>query len=221
MNQINKSTLVFLSELKLHNDREWFLKNRNRYDEARDNYESFIQSVINEISTFDPILKGLEVKSCIYRINRDIRFSNDKTLYKTNFGAFIVRGGKNNSGRFAGYYVHIEPGGNSMIAGGAYMPPPQWLSAIREKIDEQGDTFIRIINDKEFVKYFDGIEGEKLKSAPRGYSNDNQYIELIKLKSFMASRMIPDKIVTGDKFFDIVIETCKVMKPLNDFLNEY
>src|SRR4030042_4826186 len=138
MNLINKSTLEFLSDLKKHNDRDWFHENRSRYLNAKANYESFIQSVINRISEFDPILKGLEATSCTYRINRDIRFSNDKTLYKTHMGAFIVRGGKQNGDRFAGYYVHVEPSNNSMIAGGAYIPPQPWLSAIREKIDEQG-----------------------------------------------------------------------------------
>jgi uncharacterized protein (TIGR02453 family) len=142
MNQIQQTTLDFLSDLKRHNDRDWFIKNRKRYDEAKTNFESFVQAVINEISGFDSILKGLEVKSCTYRINRDIRFSNDKTIYKTHLGAFIVRGGKKNGDRFAGYYVHVEPGNNSMIAGGAYLPPMPWLSAIREKIDGQGNKLL-------------------------------------------------------------------------------
>src|SRR5665647_1237425 len=104
MQQIEKSTLDFLSDIKDHNEREWFLKNRKRYDDARNNFESFVQAVINRIVEFDPILKGLEVKSCTYRINRDIRFTNDKTIYKTHLGAFIVRGGKKNGDRYAGYY---------------------------------------------------------------------------------------------------------------------
>jgi uncharacterized protein (TIGR02453 family) len=107
MEQIKQSTLDFLSDLKKHNERDWFNKNRKRYDDAKDNFESFVQAVINKISEFDTILKGLEVKSCTYRINRDIRFSNDKTIYKTHLGAFIVKGGKKNGDRFAGYYVHI------------------------------------------------------------------------------------------------------------------
>jgi uncharacterized protein (TIGR02453 family) len=90
-------------------------------------------------AVFDPIIKGLEAKSCIFRINRDIRFTNDKSPYKSNFGAFIVRGGKKNGDKFAGYYFHIEPE-KSIIAGGAYMPPAPWLSAIREKIDEKPDV---------------------------------------------------------------------------------
>ena len=84
-------------------------------------------------------MKGLEVKSCVYRFNRDIRFSNDKSPYKTHFGAFMVRGGKKNGDKLAGYYFHIEPG-KSIIAGGAYMPPAPWLSAIREKIDDEPES---------------------------------------------------------------------------------
>ena len=221
MKIIKKSTLEFLSDLKRHNDRDWFIKNRSRYDEARANYESFVQDTIDEISLFDPILKGLEVRSCTYRINRDIRFSNDKTLYKTHLGAFIVRGGKQNGDRFAGYYIHVEPGGNSMIAGGSYIPPKPWLTAIREKIDEQGDKLLEILNHKDFKKNFGEIEGEKLKSAPKGYPKDHPYIELLKLKSFLASRLISDKDVVSEGCFDLIIRASKAMKPLNDFLNDY
>jgi uncharacterized protein (TIGR02453 family) len=218
---IKKSTLEFLSDLKRHNDRDWFIMNRSRYDEARANYESFVQGVIDEISVFDPVFKDLGVKSCTYRINRDIRFSNDKTLYKTHLGAYIVRGGKQNGDRFAGYYVHVEPGGNSMIAGGAYVPPKPWLSAIREKIDEQGDKLMDVLGNKDFKKYFGEIEGEKLKSAPKGYPKDHPYIELLRLKSFLAARMISDKEVISEGCFDLIIRASKAMKPFNDYLNDY
>ena len=211
MEQINKK----------HNDRDWFLKNRNRYLEAKSDYETFVQAVINGISTFDPILKGLEVTSCTYRINRDIRFSNDKTLYKTHLGAFIVRGGKQNGARYAGYYVHVEHGNNRMIAGGAYMPPALWLKLIREKIDEQAEKFLKIIENKEFVKFFGQLEGEKLKTAPKGFPKDHPHIELLKLKSFLVVRMISDKEVIRKDCFDLIIRASKVMKPLNDFLNDY
>jgi uncharacterized protein (TIGR02453 family) len=221
MNQINKSTFEFLSELKKNNDRDWFLRNRARYDEVKLNHESFVQAVIDEISLFDPILKGLEAKTCIYRIYRDIRFSNDKTIYKTHLGAFIVRGGRKYGDRFAGYYVHIEPGNNSMIAGGAYIPPAPWLSAIREKIDEQGDKLLKIINNKDFIRTFGALEGEKLKSAPKGFPKDHKYIELLKMKSFLVVKMISDKEVITERCFGTIINASRIMKPLNDFLNDY
>lgn len=221
MPQIEQSTLNFLSDLKEHNEREWFLKNRKRYDDARNNFESFVQAVINRVIEFDPILKGLEVKSCTYRINRDIRFTNDKTIYKTHLGAFIVKGGKKNGDKYAGYYFHVEPGNNSMIAGGAYVPPMPWLTAIREKIDEQGDTFVKIVKNKDFRDFFGEIEGEQLKSAPKGYSRDNRYIEFLKLKSFLVSKMISDKDITGRECVDYIVNAARIMKPLNDFLSDY
>jgi uncharacterized protein (TIGR02453 family) len=221
MNVINKSTLEFLADLKQNNYREWFQKNRKRYEDARDNFESFVQLIIDNVSVFDPILKGLEVKSCTYRINRDIRFSPDKTLYKSHLGAFIVRGGKNNGNRLAGYYIHVEPGGNSMVAGGAYIPPAPWLNAIREKIDDQGEKLVKILNNKELRSVFGEIEGEKLKSAPRGFPKDHPYIEYLKLKSFLISKLFTDKEVTNKEWFGMVLEACRIMKPLNDFLNDY
>jgi uncharacterized protein (TIGR02453 family) len=221
MEQISKPTLDFLTGLKYHNEREWFNANRKRYNEAKSEYERFVQALIERIVDFDPILKGLEAKNCMYRINRDIRFSPDKTIYKTHLGAFIVKGGKKNGDRFAGYYIHIEPGNNSMIAGGAYMPPMPWLTAIRNNIDEKGESFLKIINDPEFRAVFGEIEGEKLKGAPKGFSRDNRYIELLRMKSYLASIIISDKDVLNTDFFDFTIKACKVMKPLNDFLNDY
>jgi uncharacterized protein (TIGR02453 family) len=221
MIQINKSTLEFLSDLKKHNERDWLQKNRNRYLEAKSNFENFIQAVIDKITAFDPILKGLEASSCTYRINRDIRFSNDKTLYKTHMGAFILRGGKQNGDRYAGYYIHVEPGNNSMIAGGAYIPPAPWLKIIREKIDEQGDKFLKIIENKEFANFFGQLEGEKLKTAPKGFPRDHPLIELLKMKSYLVSRMIPDREITSTDCFELIIKGSRIMKPLNDFLNDY
>lgn len=220
MAQISRTTLEFLNGLKYNNNREWFLKNQSDYKGARTNIESFVQKLINELVLFDPIIKGLEVKNCLFRINRDIRFSNDKSPYKTNFGAFIVRGGKKNGDKFAGYYFHIEPG-ESMIAGGAYVPPSPWLNAIREKISDNADEFLKIINDKTFKKQFGSLEGEKLKTAPKGYPSDHPQIELLKMKSFLAMKQVPDDQVLAPDYFEQVISGFKAMKPLNDFLNNY
>lgn len=221
MIQISQSTLDFLKGLKYNNDRDWFRSNRKRYDAARNEFDSFVQAVIGRIVEFDPILKGLEAKSCTYRINRDIRFSPDKTIYKTHLGAFIVKGGRRNGDRFAGYYIHIEPGNNSMIAGGAYMPPMPWLTAIRNNINEKGEEFLKILDNREFRTVFREIEGEKLKGAPKGFSKENKYIDLLRMKSYLASIIISDKDVLNTDFLDFTIRACKTMKPLNDFLNDY
>jgi uncharacterized protein (TIGR02453 family) len=220
METIKKTTLSFLSELNRNNNREWFKKNESSYKDAKINFESFVQEAIDEIVDFDPIIKGLEAKTCIFRINRDIRFSNDKSPYKPNFGAFIVKGGKKNGDKFAGYYLHLESG-KSFIAGGAYVPPSPWLAAIREKIDQEPASFHKILKNKDFVKYFGQITGEKLKTPPRGYTSDNPNIELLKLKSYLVVNDVSDKMVVSADYQTHVINVLKAMKPLNDYLNDY
>lgn len=216
---ITKSTLDFLRRLKNNNNRDWFMANKPDYLGAKQNYEAVVQEILDKVIETEPIMKGLEVTSCTYRINRDIRFTNDKSPYKTHLGAFIVRGGKQNGDKYAGYYFHIEPGNNSMIAGGAYMPPAPWLAAIRERIDEEGDKLVRILNKPEFRDFYGGLEGEKLKSAPKGYAKDHPHIELLKMKSFLVTRMITDKEVLSEACLEIAKRGVELMKPLNDFVN--
>jgi uncharacterized protein (TIGR02453 family) len=220
METIKKLTLDFLTAIKCNNNRDWFIANRPSYLEAKDNFESFVQDVIDRIILFDPIMKGLEAKTCVFRINRDIRFSNDKSPYKSHFGAFIVRGGKKNGDKYAGYYFHIEPGA-SIMAGGAYTPPAPWLAAIREKISDNPDEFLKITGEKDFIKYFKAIDGEKLKTAPKGYPKDHPYIELLKFKSYLVVNEAPDKLVLSKDYMDHVIHAFKAMKPLNDYLNVF
>jgi uncharacterized protein (TIGR02453 family) len=220
MEQIKKPTLDFLREIKSNNNRDWFNKNRKLYEDAKINFAILVQEVIDQIADFEPIMKGLEASSCIFRINRDIRFSNDKSPYKANFGAFIVRGGRKNGDKYAGYYIHIEPG-ESIIAGGAYTPPTPWLSAIREKIDEEPEKLLKIIKNEDFIKYFGKLEGEMLKTAPKGFSSDHPHIELLKHKSYLVVNSVPDKIVLGQGYFEHIINVARAMKPLNDYLNDY
>lgn len=214
---IEQNTIRFLADLARNNDRAWFAENRRRYESARDNFSSFVQAVLDKIVGFDPIFKGLEAKNCIFRINRDTRFSHDKSVYKTNFGAFMVRGGKKNGDKYPGYYLHIEPG-QSFVAGGAYIPPAPWLSTIRANIADSGDRLLKIINSPEYRKWFSGLEGEKLKVPPRGFAKNHPHIELIKMKSFLAEKSFPDKQVVSPDFFEDVTGAFRAMKPLNDFL---
>jgi uncharacterized protein (TIGR02453 family) len=220
MESIKKSTLDFLTSIKCNNNRDWFVANRPMYLDAKENFESFVQEIINNLIVIEPIMKGLEAKNCVFRINRDIRFSNDKSPYKSHFGAFIVQGGKKNVDKFAGYYFHIEPG-KSMMAGGAYTPPGPWLSAIREKISDRSDEFIKITGAKDFIKYFGKIDGEKLKTAPKGYPSNHPQIELLKFKSYLVVNEPSDKMVLSNEFFAHVLTVFKAMKPLNDYLNDY
>jgi len=218
MVKIEHYTFEFLKELSVNNNREWFSSNKESYKRARSNFESFVQELIVRLSDEDKTLRGLEAKDCIFRINRDIRFSADKSPYKTNMGALIIRGGRKNIHRIAGYYIHIEPG-ESLTAGGAYMPPNEWLTAIREKIIENPAEFLQIIENREFRKRFGSVDGEKLKKVPRGFDPHHPQAELVKYKSYLASRTYPDRNVVSHGFFESVLNDFLAMKPLNDFLN--
>ena len=215
---ISKDLLQFLSDLKKNNNTEWFHANKPRYQQVRKEFEQFIAHIIADIALFDSSVKNLEPKHCIFRINRDIRFSNDKSPYKTNFGGFIVPGGKNAG--YAGYYIHIEPG-NCFLAGGIYMPPPEQLKAVRTEIYENTEEFKKILNSKEFTKHFKEISDEgKLKTAPKGFPKDFEDVDLLKHKHYTVLKTIKDDLVGSDKYIQEIRETFKALYPFNQFINE-
>lgn len=212
--------LTFINDLAANNNREWFTENKPRYEKIKTNFVSFLDELIPEIARFDPSVAHLEGKSCLFRIYRDVRFSHDKSPYKTHFGAMILAGSsKSEIHNKAGYYIHIEPG-QSMLAGGAYLPPSDWLKAIRKEITYQTEEFKAIIEDKEFKKYFGEIDGEKLKRPPQGFDANHPDIELLKYKSYLAVHSMSDKqleLKDPVKYFAGVF---KAMYPFNEFLNE-
>jgi uncharacterized protein (TIGR02453 family) len=172
----------FLDELKRNNTKEWFDLNRKRYESLRKSWINFVNDLIIEIAKFDPDFVNLEGKDCIFRINKDIRFSKDKSPYKTNFGASINIGGKK---EFAGgYYFHFAPD-EIFCAGGTYMPSAEKLAAIRQEIDYIYDDFSSIVNARNVVKRFKSLGGEKLSRPPKGYEAANPAIEYLKMKSFI------------------------------------
>ena len=214
---LQKSTLKFLKELKNNNDRDWFQANRKHYDAAKEDLLNFVTALIAKTMSFDKDISDQEPKKCIFRINRDIRFSKDKSPYKTNMGAYIVSGGKK-SGK-AGYYVHIEPGG-CFVAGGLYCPPGPALKKVRQEIDYNTDAFRKILKAKKFKDTFGELQGSKVKTSPKGYAKDHPAIDLIRHKDFIVSRSFSDKEVMSEDFLKETINTFKAMKPLNDFLNK-
>lgn len=215
---ISKETFQFLKELKKNNSKEWFDENRFLYQRLRKEFELFIQMVITEIGKFDKDIIQTSAKDSIFRINRDIRFSQDKSPYKTNFGAFMAQGGR--KGIKAGYYVHIEPG-SCFLAGGIYMPSPAMLKAIRTDIYENIEEFKEIINVPTFVNHFgNSFWGEKLKTAPQGFPKDFPDIELLKYKNYTLVKDEPDSIYQKSEFIDEIKDVFKAMFPFNRFLNE-
>lgn len=215
---INSQTLSFLTSIKKNNNKEWFDKNKDRYLSVKDNVSETIDSVLKEICTFDKRFGGLTSKDCLFRIYRDVRFSKDKKPYKNNLGASINIGGK--KALNAGYYLHIEPG-KSFFAGGMWMPPGDVLKKIRQEIDYNGKKFQKIIDNKDFKKYFGGLEEEyKLKTTPKGYDKDHPEIEYLRLTSFIVSHSFTDKELQSKNFAKEIGKGAKLMRPFLDFLNQ-
>ena len=209
--------IQFLQELSENNNREWFQNNKKRYDESREKVLFLTEVLINEIRKFDSDIPLLEPKDCMFRIFRDVRFSNDKRPYKTNFGSFIAKGGRKSI--YSGYYFHIEPRG-SFIGGGIYMPAAEPLKAIREYIAENGEEFSSIITDKKFKTIFPEMMEDKLKTAPKGYSPDHEFIELLRYKSFAFSSQLNKSQILADNYIEILVNSFKTLYPVNRFLNE-
>ncbi len=212
-----EKVLQFLEELAANNNRDWFNANRDRYEECRGKILFVTEILINEISKFDPDVTIMNPKDCMFRIFRDVRFSNDKRPYKTNFGSFIARGGRKSDR--AGYYFHVEPGG-SFIGGGVYHPAAAPLKAIRLHIDKHPDEFVQIIEDKEFKSVFPEMYDDKLQTAPKGFAKDHEYINLLRYKSFVFSTDVDKKNLTFENFLEYAANAYKQLAKVNLFLNE-
>ena len=215
---LSKNTLQFLDDLKENNNREWFLANKKRYEEYKKDYHQLIGAFLDAMKPKDASLEMLEIKNCTFRINRDIRFSKDKSPYKTHLGVWM---NTNSSGVNApGYYIHIEKG-KSFIAGGLYSPEANDLKKIRKEIAFFYEDLEEIVNDKKFKKIFNGLERTEtnsLKNAPKDFEKDHPAIEFLKLKSFIAVSKIDDSAVFESNFVATTAEKLIVLKPLIDFL---
>ena len=216
---ISEELLAFLKDLKAKNNKEWFTANKGRYETAKAEFETFITELFARIAVFDPNIGHLKAKECIFRIYRDVRFSKDKSPYKTHFGAHIsIAPKKSEIHTRSGYYIHLEPG-ESMLAGGAYLPQGDWLKGIRQEIDYNGADLVKILENPDFKKTFGEIEGEKLARMPKGYPENHQFIELLKMKSFLATHKLKDTELTKADFTETAAKVFETLKPLGDFLN--
>ena len=216
--KINPETFDFLKNLEANNNREWFQENKAAHDKAKDNVVEFAGELIKELHKVDPgIDEHLDPKKCVMRIYRDIRFSLDKTPYKNNFGIGKLTSGKNVL--HIGYYMHIQPGA-SFIAGGSWMPESEQLKAIRQEIDYNPGSLKNIVDDADFKKLFGEFrKQEQLKTVPREYSADNENIELLKLKSFVAEHHLTDEELGKEGVVERIAALCSKLYPLNEFLN--
>lgn len=209
--------LDFLSDLSDNNSKEWMDDNKSRYQQARETFITLVNNLLDDIKQFDPDIAPLTAKDCIFRINRDIRFSKNKDPYKNNFGASISEGGKKSAS--AGYYLHIQPGNESFIGGGLYMPPGDHLKKVRQEIDYNAPELLKVVSDQDFKRCFGMVQGEKLARAPKGYSPEHPNIEFLKLKSYVVLHKLTDEELSSNNLRHDLAEKCRTMKPFLDFLN--
>ncbi|MCK9638707.1 MAG: DUF2461 domain-containing protein [Prolixibacteraceae bacterium] len=211
-----KDILQFLKELDLNNERAWFDANRSRYEKTKKDFLDITASFIDEIRKFDVEVPLLQPKDCMFRIFRDVRFSNDKRPFKTNYGSYIARGGRKSG--FAGYYIHVQPG-EYFISGGVYMPLPEHLAAIRQEIYYHTDEYRQIIEKEPFQSTFDQHYFDPLKTAPKGFPKDWEHISLIKNRSFGFGKSLTEKELLADDFIEKSAQIFRLLLPVNHFFN--
>jgi uncharacterized protein (TIGR02453 family) len=217
---LQSSTLKFLKDLKKNNNKPWFDGHRKEYEAAKSDFAAFVQALIDKHAKSDPTIKSIAAKDCLFRINRDIRFSKDKSPYKTNMGAYINRGGKKSL--FGGYYFHCEPG-QSFVGGGLWMPMPPELNKVRQEIDYNFASFKKILSSKKFKSVFNDLSRDPeyvLTRVPKGYENDNPAAEYLKMKSFVALTPLKDSDLTSKDLIKKSSAAFAALQPLLEFINE-
>lgn len=213
---LQKNTIDFLKNLKKNNTKEWFDANRKQYEAAKSDFENVVTDILTALSKHDKRFEELKAKNCIFRINRDVRFSKDKSPYKPNFGAAFAPDGKKSAS--GGFYVHIEPGQN-FIGGGIWMPEAEQLKKIRQEIDYNFKDFTKIVTKKSFRDWFGDLDMEgALKNPPKGYDPDNPAIKYLKLKNFVTGHKLGDKELIDQNLLQTIEDAYKTIKPLLDFL---
>ena len=213
---LTKNTLEFLKNLADNNNRDWFAEHRAAYDSAKKEFEKLIQEILVGVNTFEA-LPNTHVKDCIFRINRDIRFSKDKAPYKQWLSAAIGPGGRH-SGRID-YYLHIQPNNESFLGAGMWNPTPKQLAKFRQEIDFNAQELKAIIDQPTFKAYFPAIWGDVLQRPPKGYSEEHPDIDLLKRKQMFFMHKYTDAEVLDKPFGQEVVAGCKLIKPYCDLLN--
>lgn len=216
---LTKESIQFLDDLRNNNNRDWFQDSKKRYEIFKKDYHQLVSGFLDAMKPMDPALEMLEIKNCTFRINRDIRFSKDKSPYKSHVGIWLSSGAKGLNR--AGYYVHIEKGA-SFIAGGFYSPEAEDLKKIRKEIAFFYDDLEAILNEPNFKKEFGDFnrnEKSMLKNPPRGYEKDHPAIDFLKLKSFETVQKFDISEVTKKDFVSKMSQKLILLKPLNEFMN--
>ena len=218
---IQLATLKFLADLKKNNNKEWFDANKKNYENAKNDFLEFAQTIIAGVSSFDDNIAkaNLDPKKCITRLNRDVRFSADKSPYKTNFFLILNQGGKNSNN--ACYYLQLQPD-SSFAGGGVYMPMPPDLQKFRQEIDYNFIEWKKIVESKSFKKVFnDGVQApETLSRPPKGFDANSEALEYLKMKGYFTTTKITDTEIKSKNVIKTILDSFETAKPLIDFLNK-
>ena len=209
---ISSSTLSFLKELQKHNTRDWFTEHKKEYEHARKRFSQLLDATAEELNGTDVI----DSKK-IFRINRDVRFSKNKSPYKNNLSGYFTRA---TAARRGGYFVSIEPGGKTIVGGGFYAPEKDDLLRIRREFELDVSEIEKVTSDKNFVKQFGALQGDALKTAPRDFDKEHPNIKWINMKQFYAFREFTDKEVTDTSFPKEVISTFLAIRPFFDYMSD-
>lgn len=212
MSTIPQNVFEFLTELKKNNHRDWMDANRKTYQDNEKVLKSFYGSIVERLNEKDEI-----EKTKVFRINRDIRFSKDKTPYNVHRSVSFSRAGAHRRG---GYYLRLEPG-NSLVAGGFFSPEAADLLRLRKEFEMDDQEIREILETPNFKKAFNGFNTEyQVKTAPKGFSKDHPAIDLIKNKSFFVQHSFTDKEVFASDFLDKVIYNFELLRPFFDYMSD-
>ncbi|OIV42337.1 DUF2461 domain-containing protein [Flavobacterium johnsoniae] len=212
---IPQSSLDFLTQLKENNNKPWFDEHKSEYLIELNHIQNFADALLKELSKSD-VLETQSGKKSVYRIYRDIRFSKDKTPFKTYWGGSYTRA---TSARRGGYYFHLEKG-NSFFAGGFWGPNAADLKRIRSEFAHDPESFREILNSKSFVNNFGTLQGEQLKTSPKGFDADHEAIDLLRYKQFLVIKRFTDDEVLSPLFLEKALEAFKNMRPFFDYMSE-
>lgn len=210
MNNTNKEIFSFLEELKLNNNRVWFENNKNRFLNIKNDIKLVSSKIVDQMNSHDSI-----ESSKIFRIYRDVRFSKNKTPYKTNLGISFKRSSPNLRG---GYYFHIKPN-ESFIACGFFSPNKEDLLRIRKELEIDSDEFRDILNNKSIKNHWGDIDGDPLKTSPRGFLKNSPNIDLIRMKRFIFFKKYSDDSVFSSNFVEKISSDFRIMRPFLDYMS--
>ena len=212
-----KNILDFLTELAQNNNSAWFAAHKVEYQAAKNEFEKLCAAILAELSLLYGNFSFVKPKDCMFRINRDVRFSKNKAPYKNCFSAYFAEGGKKSAKQ--GFYLQIEPQ-QSFLGGGAFDTSPEMLYKLRQEISYEPEKFKKVLENKKFRQCFPELLGKQLKTAPKGYEKDHPQIELLRFTQLYVLHRYEDEDIQEESFVDLFITHCQLLKPFADLLDE-